>query len=440
MLDINNKSILISPIISRLQKDIKIDMNKALSEFWKRVEKMGTPIFDQIKGDNKYNLMTFLARENEKVENIVCFSTFLTEDIKEGLFDRIEDTNVYYKTYKVPKEIRDTYIFFKNNPLIPKDPSENLFKYINLIFKDPFNSKIQKFEVDGFQLPLHEFESPDAPLQPFYGKRINIDHGSIKEFTSNSKILKNSRKVLVYTPPKYSKDHSPYHFLLLFDGILFEELGKVSSTLDNLIAADEIPPLIALMLENLLSSNVAQRSYELPPNPKFLAYIIEELLPWVRENYNITSDPSHSVIAGVSYGGVAASFIAFKKPEIFTNVLSMSGAYSWYPGADYWLQRVKDIEDLEHWWSKEDEEEGEWLIRQFAQTKKLPLKFYIDVGILEKNDPTQLFISNHHFRNVLKTKGYPVSYVEFLGGHDFVCWRGSIADGLIYLIGKQKQI
>ena len=114
----------------------------------------------------------------------------------------------------------------------------------------------------------------------------------------------------------------------------------------------------------------------------------------------------------------------------------MSGTYSWYPGAEYWLQRIKDLENLARWWTKEDEREGEWLIRQFAQTERLPLKFYLDVGILEETDSTGLFISNRHFRTVLQDKGYLFSYVEFLGGHDFVCWRGSIADGLIYLIGK----
>ncbi len=55
---------------------------------------------------------------------------------------------------------------------------------------------------------------------------------------------------------------------------------------------------------------------------------------------------------------------------------------------------------------------------------------------LEKSDPTQIFISNHDFRNVLKTKRYPVTYVEFLEGHDFVYRCGSIGDGFIYLIGK----
>ena len=98
--------------------------------------------------------------------------------------------------------------------------------------------------------------------------------------------------------------------------------------------------------------------------------------------------------------------------------------------------KYKNIDNFEHWWTKEEEKETEWLVRQFAQSKKLPLKFYLDVGVLEEADPTKLFIANHHFRNVLNTKGYPVSYVEYLGGHGFVSWRGSIADGLIYLIGK----
>ena len=114
----------------------------------------------------------------------------------------------------------------------------------------------------------------------------------------------------------------------------------------------------------------------------------------------------------------------------------MSGAFSWSPGVEFWLNRIREFDDFERWWSEKDEEEGEWLARQYAQNEKLPLRFYLDVGVLEKTDPTQLFIANRHFRTVLQAKGYPVYYKEFLGGHDFVCWRGSIADGLIYLLGK----
>jgi len=423
--------------MSRLQEEIKFNKKEAVLKFWKEVEKKGTPIFEEIEGDDKYNIITFLVREDEDVENIVCFSIFVTEDIKEGLLERIEDTNIYFKSYRILKGIRETYNFSKNNPLEPKDPFENIFKYKDLIFSDPLNSKEGFWKVNGIQFPHNEIVSPDAPPQHYYGgERINIDRGKVEEFTSHSEILNNDRQILVYTPHKYSLKHSPYHFLLLFDGILFEEIAKVSSTLDNLIADNKIPPVVVIMVENFINISLAQRAGELPPNPQFLEYIIKELLPWGHENFNITTNPSQSVIIGASYGGIASAFIAFKHPEIFGNILSMSGTYSWYPGAEYWLQRIKDLENLVQWWTKEDEREGEWLIRQFAQTERLPLKLYLDVGILEETDPTGLFISNRHFRKVLQDKGYPFSYMEFLGGHDFVCWRGSIADGLIYLIGK----
>ena len=432
----NNNPKIISPMMSRLQEEIKFNKKEAVLKFWKEIEKQGTPIFEEIEGDNKYNIITFLVREDKETENIACFSIFTTEDIKEGLLEKIEDTNIYFKSYRILKGIRETYNLTKNNPLEPKDPIENIFKNKDLIFSDPLNSKEGFWEVDGIKFPHNEIISPEAPPQPYYGERININSGKVKEFTSHSEILNNNRQILVYTPYKYSLKHSPYYFLLLFDGIIFEEIAKVSSTLDNLIADNKIPPVVAIMVENFIPISLAQRAGELPPNPKFIEYIITELLPWGYENFNITTNPSQSVISGASYGGIASAFIAFKHPEIFGNILSMSGTYSWYPGAEYWQQRIKDLENLVQWWSKEDEKEGEWLIRQFAQTKRLPLKFYLDVGILEETDPAGLFISNRHFRTVLQDKGYTFSYVEFLGGHDFVCWRGSIADGLIYLIGK----
>ncbi|MFX1452589.1 MAG: alpha/beta hydrolase, partial [Promethearchaeota archaeon] len=288
----------------------------------------------------------------------------------------------------------------------------------------------------GINIPINEFESPYAPPQPYYGKRFEIEHGKIQEYISKSEILNIERKILVYTPPNYSKKHSSYHFLLLFDGILFEQDAKVSSTLDNLIADEKIPPVVAIMVENFIPTNTTIRSYELPPNPKFKDYIIKELLPWVLENFNITKNPSHSVIAGASYGGIASTYIAFKHPDIFGNVLSMSGAFSWFPGDENWLKTVDNIENFEHWWKIEDEKEPRWLARQFSLSKRLPLKFYVDVGILEVDELTGLYQSNRHFYTILQSKGYAVYYTEFLGGHDFVCWRGSIADGLIYLIGK----
>jgi enterochelin esterase-like enzyme len=77
------------------------------------------------------------------------------------------------------------------------------------------------------------------------------------------------------------------------------------------------------------------------------------------------------------------------------------------------------------------------LIEQYAARPKLSLRFYMEVGKFESG--SLQVATNRHFRDVLRLKGYPVSYSEFYGGHDYLCWRGSLAEGLIALVGGKNQ-
>jgi enterochelin esterase family protein len=38
--------------------------------------------------------------------------------------------------------------------------------------------------------------------------------------------------------------------------------------------------------------------------------------------------------------------------------------------------------------------------------------------------------------DVLLAKGYKVHYQQFVGGHDYLSWRGTFANGLLALIGR----
>ena len=75
---------------------------------------------------------------------------------------------------------------------------------------------------------------------------------------------------------------------------------------------------------------------------------------------------------------------------------------------------------------------------EFVRADRLPVRLYLDAG-RSRPSPCGRFPSllhaNRHFRDVLLAKGYDVTYREFPGGHDYLWWRETIADGLVALLG-----
>ncbi len=74
-----------------------------------------------------------------------------------------------------------------------------------------------------------------------------------------------------------------------------------------------------------------ERNRELPCNPSFVDFLVQELPPWVRERYHVTTDPAKTIVAGQSYGGLAAAYAGFCHSDVFGNALSQSGSFWWKP-------------------------------------------------------------------------------------------------------------
>ncbi|MDF2674936.1 MAG: hypothetical protein K0R09_3204, partial [Clostridiales bacterium] len=164
---------------------------------------------------------------------------------------------------------------------------------------------------------------------------------------------------------------------------------------DNLIAEEKIPPIVTIFIDSSKA-----REEELSCNDTFGDFIVKDLLPWVRVNYSISNKADESIIGGISMGGLTAAYLGLKHSEVFGNVLSQSGSY-WYKPEDY-----------------EGFEPDCWLSTQFKSIDKLPLKFYINVGVLEHKE--DMIGTNIKLRDVLKSKGYKVDYEEFKSGHDYL--------------------
>jgi enterochelin esterase-like enzyme len=78
------------------------------------------------------------------------------------------------------------------------------------------------------------------------------------------------------------------------------------------------------------------------------------------------------------------------------------------------------------------------LAAQFLRSPRLPVDFYIEVGRYETTLPFSHLLETRRLRDVLEAKGYRVTYSEFVGGHNEVCWRGSFADAIVALTAEGK--
>jgi enterochelin esterase-like enzyme len=132
------------------------------------------------------------------------------------------------------------------------------------------------------------------------------------------------------------------------------------------------------------------------------------------------------VVGGSSFGGLAAACAGLQHSETFGNVLSQSGAFHWLPSKG---DQARD---------SGTNSEPNWVARQFIASPKLPLRFYLDAGSEEfdvSGDGRSILVTSRTLRDVLLAKGYEVHFQEFAGGHDYLSWRGTLADGLIALMG-----
>ena len=411
----------LSPRLAALKDQLKSGERTAIDNFWKEIEARGAPIIEEVPGNDRDMLVTMLWRGREETKNVFVFRL---GDVSKPMV-RLLDTDLWYKTFQLQKGARFIYQLATNLP----DPKEwgGVIRFAGVVRNDPLNplqyverwNEFNPYEVTFFSA----VELPAADPQVWNVVQPKVSTGRVRRDKFISKLLGNERPIWIYTPHDYSADKKPYGLLVLSDGGLYVNAAHVATTLDNLIAAGMIPPLVAVMVDN------PNRWGELSCNPKYADFLAEEIVPWARANYHATDRPEQTIIGGSSLGGLQAAFTGLRHSEVFGNVLSQSGAFDWKP---------------------EGEKEYEWLSRQFAASPHLPLRFSFEAGLLEGtwwwrslqrdgSPQPPLLTVNRNLRDALTSKGYFVHYTEFNGNHGLLNWRGTLASHLIALVGIKSE-
>jgi enterochelin esterase family protein len=381
----------------------------AVDRFWQELKTAGTPLVEPVPGDKGHVLLTFVYRGGESVKGVVLTSGLAGRGNEaERALLRLPDTDVWYTTYWIRSDLRFSYGFVPNG-----DPAAD---HRNSRVRDPLNPKRCEPFVD---LGGSVVELPEASAQPWTAPGPAAPAGRLDRVQVSSKALNQRRSAEVYTPAGYDdKGPDRYPLLICFDGPVYSspKFAAAPTTLDTLVARRRIPPLVAVFV-----TQSANRNRELSNDRAFLDFVADELLPEVRRRWRVTADPARTVVCGSSAGGLAAAFAAYSRPDVFGNVLSQSGAF--------WLGKGRD------------DPGREWLTGRFEASAKLPVRFVLQVGIMERHPTPQngpsILRTNRHLRDVLTARGYEVHYREIAGGHEPLSWCGGVADGLIQLLGTE---
>jgi enterochelin esterase family protein len=415
--------------VAALRRELAAGKGGALEAFWAEVARGGAPLVEPL-GDDEHCLVTFLWRATEPVSNVVVVGSQTDWNLERNRMARLPGTDLWYRSYRLRRDARFVYSLSPDDPLTyPRDVGFDALssdawrdRVARMLRPDPLNPVPAPGNKPWGSCAV----LPGAPAQPWAERLAGAPTGRLEQHRLASAVLGNERDVWVYRSPDAERAGSPTPLLVFFDGWDYVRRIDTPATLDRLCQAGRLPPLTAAFV------GVVDRPRELGCSPEFVEFLAAELIPWLGEGRALTADPAGRAVVGVSLGGVAAAFAALRRPDLFGNVLSQSGAFQWAPrGAD-------------------DRRLGEpaWLIGQYVERERLPVRFYLDAGLMEgerdlgwvpddERDEPSLLAANRHMRDVLRARGYAVHYAEFNGGHDWISWRGTVADGLLALLGRE---
>ena len=423
-----------SPRIEAIRRQIESG-NTSTASFWDAVAKEGTPLFEQ--SDPDHELVTFLWRAVGDIRNVYVAASLELAGAPSVAMRQLGNTDIWYLTLRVPKGARFTYGLEPNRPSM--DRLESVTRQM-----DPFNRGMKWNCPDGASKYdcRSVGESPLATPQRWIGKHSGVTAGRIEKNKIHSALQNVDRDLTIYTPAGYEPKGKPASLVVLFDGDDYlEPEWSGPNTWDNLIAAGKIPPTIVVMVHNL----PGRRLFDLVANPRFADFVAKELTVWIRSRYNVSHDRGRTVIGGASAGGLGATYIGLTHPEVFGNVLSMSGAFWWSPAHNGGVcggscagpsarpaVRNRDA-------TTEPNFLADLLLNRTPAGR---VRVYLGVGTFEfDSDGTGggILEETRHLRDLLIARNYQVTFKQYVGGHDNVIWRGGLGDGLEILLGEKTR-
>lgn len=307
-----------------------------------------------------------------------------------SMLTRLEGTDLWYLVAEFEPNARLDYQFLVNGEE----------RYL-----DPLNPKtIKGLNKPNSVLAMPGYETPPELLP----SETVIPQGTITSHTLDSTYLNQTRTFFVYEPAGQIVG-GKLPTVYFNNGTQYLNLIDTPAILDSLIAKRIIPPLIAVFVPPINTS----QEYML--EDAYVAFLADELAPYVQQKYDSDPNPDKTAVMGSSLGGLAAVYTAFTRPDVFGLAAGQSGTYGVYE--DKLIQQVRR--------------------QQAGSANSQPVRYYLVAGTYETAGGDvgsgNILAANRRLAEVLDAFDQDFLYEERPEGHSLGLWEGTIGRALAFL-------
>lgn len=328
-----------------------------------------------------------------------AFSVHLVGDMnnwlpeESSMLTRIEGTDLWYLTVDYEENARLDYqlvIDGENWQLDPLNPNR-------ILGQTGPNS----------ELTMSAYEMPPE-LAPSVDENPS---GTLSTHTLESSHLNQTRTFFVYVPSsQLIGEQMPTVYVN--DGSNYLNLIDTPAILDNLIAQQLIPPVVAVFIPPI------SENHDYVLDSPYLDFLTKELVPFVQRTYGTDRDPAKTVIVGSALGGMSAVNTVVTSPSVFGLAAGFSADVP--QGGIVLLNRVR----------RGDPQKTRLYLAVGTYETAVDTGTNVEAEIKTSN----LLSANQELAELLADLGYDHQYEERPEGHSWGLWRGSVGRALIYLL------
>ena len=205
-----------------------------------------------------------------------------------------------------------------------------------------------------FLVTVHVFAAPTDEVYQLGPDSLfhpEVPHGQIigPATLASEVFTKTTRNYWIYVPAQYDPAQ-PACLMIFQDGHFFVNTNgeyRIPYVFDNLIYRREMPVTIAVFINpghfpNQTEPTDAEWGDRTGDRPleynalddKYARLTVDELLPAITRQYNISPNPADRAIAGASSGAICAFTVAWHRPDQFGKVISTIGSFTALRGGD----------------------------------------------------------------------------------------------------------